>query len=128
MLKIPELMKEVVSISAAAKKKNDSLDPLEKPKKYDGSRGPHTIKLWINSVESYGVAFAKWLNPSERKQFEQTFAESKVFENYSSKPEPKQRLIEQLYIEHFQFWKQATKHKSSIIQFFKKSGKSSTSM
>jgi len=61
------------------------------------------------------LAFAKWSSPSERKQFQQAFAESKIFESYSSKPEPKQWLVEQLYIEHFQFWKQATKHKSSII-------------
>lgn len=54
MLKIAELMKEVVSILAAAKTKDDNLDFLEKPKKYDGSRDPHAIQSWINSIEDYG--------------------------------------------------------------------------
>ena len=64
------------------------------------------VFLFIKLV--FYLAFAKWPIPSERKQFQQAFTESKIFESYSSKPE-------QLYIEHFQFWKQATKHKSSII-------------
>jgi hypothetical protein len=54
MLKIVELMKEVVSISVTAKKKDASLDFLEKPKKYDGSRAPHTIESWNQSIEDYG--------------------------------------------------------------------------
>lgn len=54
ILKIARLMKEVVSLSAAAKSKDDGLDFLERPTKYDGSRDPHAIESWIQSVEDYG--------------------------------------------------------------------------
>ena len=66
----------------------------------------------FQSIDYYqtDLEFPKWPSPSERKQFQQAFAEFKIFQSYSIKPELKQRLVEQLYIEHFQFWKQTTKH------------------
>ena len=62
-----------------------------------------TTPFYMISSTLLCIAFAKWPSPSERKQFHQAFAEFKKFENYSSKPEPKQWLTEQIYIEHFQF-------------------------
>jgi len=42
------LLKEVI----LAKKDND-FDFIEKPRKYVGSRDPHLIEAWIQSVEGY---------------------------------------------------------------------------
>jgi hypothetical protein len=50
ILKIAEILKEVI---LSKTNKNDELEFIERPKKYDGSRDPHAIESWIQSIEDY---------------------------------------------------------------------------
>jgi hypothetical protein len=51
ILKLAEILKEV--ILTKQQNKNDDFDFVEKPRKYDGSRDPHIIEAWIQSIEDY---------------------------------------------------------------------------
>jgi hypothetical protein len=51
ILKLAEILKEI--ILTKQQNKSDDFDFVEKPRKYDGSRDPHIIEAWIQSIEDY---------------------------------------------------------------------------